>query len=129
MALAYSTTVRNAMLDAITSAAGASATLKFYNGTRPASGGTATTLLATLTCSATFAPAASGGVLTLNAITGANAVFTDTATWFRIATSGGSFVIDGSVGTSLSDLNMTTTAFVSGQPVAVSSFVITEGNP
>lgn len=129
MALAYSTTVRNAMLDAITSAAGASATLKFYNGTRPASGGTATTLLATLTCSATFAPAAIGGVLTLNAITGANAVFTDTATWFRIATSGGSFVIDGSVGTSLSDLNMTTTAFVSGQPVAVSSFVITEGNP
>lgn len=129
MALAYSTTVRNAMLDAITTAAGASATLKFYTGPRPASGGAATTLLATLTCSVTFAPAASGGVLTLNAITGANAVATGTAAWFRIATSGGTFVIDGDVGTSLSDLNMSSVSFVSGQPVAVSSFVITEGNP
>ena len=129
MALAYSTTVRNAMLDAITTAAGANATLKFYDSTRPASGGATTTLLATVTCGATFAAAAAGGVLTLNAITGANAVATGTATWFRIATSGGTFVIDGNVGTSGSDLNMTTTSFVSGQPVAVSSFVITESNP
>lgn len=128
MALAYSTTVRNAMLDAITSNAGASALLKFYDGTRPATGGTVTNLLATLTCNATFAPAASGGVLTLNAITGANASATGTATWARITTSGGTFVADLNVGTSGSDLNMTSTSFVSGQPVAVSSFVITEGN-
>ena len=129
MALAYSTTVRNAMLDTITSNAGASAKLRFYDGTRPATGGAVTTLLAELTCNATFAPAASGGVLTLNAITGANASATGTATWFRIVTSGAVFVLDGSVGTSGSDLNMTTTSFVSGQPVAVSSFVVTEGNP
>jgi hypothetical protein len=116
------------MLDAITSAAGASAKLRFYDGTRPSTGGTATTLLAELTCNATFAPSASGGVLTLNAITGANASATGTATWFRIVTSGAVFVLDGSVSTSGSDLNMTTTSFVSGQPVAVSSFVITEGN-
>lgn len=129
MALAYSTTVRNAMLDTITSNAGASAKLRFYDGARPATGGAVTTLLAELTCNATFAPAASGGVLTLNAITGANASATGTATWFRIVTSGAVFVLDGSVGTSGSDLNMTTTSFVSGQPVAVSSFVVTEGNP
>lgn len=129
MALAYSTAIRNAMLDAITAAAGGSATLKFYDGTRPATGGTATNLLATLTCNATFAPAASGGVLTLNAITGANASATGTATWARVATSGGTFCVDLNVGTSGSDLNMTSTSFVSGQPVAVSSFVITEGNP
>jgi len=130
MALAYSTTLRNAMLDDITSTVGASGLLRIYDGTRPATGGAATTLLAELTCNATFAPAASGGVLTLNAITqDSSANATGTATWFRITTSGGTAVIDGSVGTSGSDLNLTTTAIVSGQPVSVSSFVITEGNP
>lgn len=130
MAIAYSTTVRNAMLDAITSAAGANALLSIYDGTRPATGGTATTLLAQLTCNATFAPAASGGVLTLNSITqDSSANATGTATWFRITTSGSTFVLDGNVGTSGSDLNLTTTAIVSGQPVSVTSFTITEGNP
>jgi hypothetical protein len=118
------------MLDDITSTVGASGLLRIYDGTRPATGGAATTLLAELTCNATFAPAASGGVLTLNAITqDSSANATGTATWFRITTSGGTAVIDGSVGTSGSDLNLTTTAIVSGQPVSVSSFVITEGNP
>lgn len=130
MALAYSTTIRNAMLNAITTAAGASAFLNIYNGTRPATGGTATTLLAQLTCNATFAPGASGGVLTLNAITqDSSADATGTATWFRITTSGGTFVLDGDVGTSGSDLNLTTTNIVITQPVSVASFVITEGNP
>ena len=130
MALAYSTTVRNGMLDQITSAIGASGLLRIYDGTRPASGGTATTLLAQLALSATSAPAASGAVLTFNAITqDSSADATGTATWFRVTTSGGTFVIDGSVGTSGSDLNMTTTSIVATQPVQVTSFVITEGNP
>lgn len=130
MALAYSTAVRNAMLDAITSAAGASALLRIYDGSRPATGGAATTLLAELTCNATFAPGASSGVLTLNAITqDSSANATGTATWFRIVTSGATFVLDGNVGTSGSDLNLTTTSIVSGQPVSVTSFTITEGNP
>lgn len=129
MALAYSTTVRNAMLDSITTAIGASGLLRIYDGTRPASGGAATTLLAQLALSATAAPAASGGVLTFNAITSANAAATGTATWFRVTTSGGTFVIDGSVATSGSDLNLTTTSIVATQPVSVTSFVITEGNP
>ena len=45
MSVGYSTTLRNARLDAITSAIGASGFLRIYDGTRPASGGTATTLL------------------------------------------------------------------------------------
>ncbi|HRV18524.1 MAG TPA: hypothetical protein P5317_11015 [Myxococcota bacterium] len=130
MALAYSTTVRNGMLDQITSAIGASGLVRIYDGTRPASGGTATTLLAQLALSVTSAPAASGGVLTFNAITqDSSADATGTATWFRVTTSGGTFVIDGSVGTSGSDLNLTTTSIVATQPVSISSFVITEGNP
>ena len=67
MAIAYAATLRNSMLDAITTLAGASALLRIYDGTRPATGGTATTLLAELTCNATFAPGAAAGVLTLNA--------------------------------------------------------------
>ena len=131
MAIAYSSTIRNAMLDSITTAAGASAFLRIYDGTRPATGGTATTLLAELTCNATFAPASSGGVLTLNAITqDSSANATGTATWFRIVKSDGTtFVMDGNVGTSGSDLNLTTTSIVITQPVSVTSFVLTEGNP
>jgi len=130
MALAYSTTIRNAMLDAITTAVGGSGLLNIYDGTRPATGGTATTLLAQLTGNATFAPGASGGVLTLNAITqDSSANATGTATWFRWTSSGATFCIDGNVGASGSDLNLTTTSIVATQPVSVTSFVITEGNP
>jgi hypothetical protein len=132
MALAYEVaTLRNAMLDAITTRAGNAALLRIYDGTRPATGGTATTLLAELTCGTPFAAGASGGVLTLGAITqdtSANA--TGTATWFRIVKADGTtHVLDGNVGTSGSDLNLTTTSIVATQPVSVSSFTITEGNP
>jgi hypothetical protein len=122
--------LRNNMLDEITARAGASALLRIYDGSRPATGGTATTLLAELTCNSTFAAAASGGVLTLNAITSdSSANATGTATWFRIVQSGGStHVLDGNVGTSGSDLNLNTTSIVSGATVSISSFTITAGN-
>lgn len=130
MALAYSTTIRNAMLDSITTAVGANAFLRIYDGTRPATGGSATTLLAELTCNATFAPASSGGVLTLNAITqDSSANASGAATWGRIVSSGATFCLDFNVGTSGSDLNLTTTTIVATQPVSVTSFVVTEGNP
>ena len=131
MALAYeAATLRDAMLDAITTYAGNAALLRIYDGSRPATAGTATTLLAELTCGTPFAAAAVNGVLTLGAITqDSSANATGTATWFRIVKSDGTtFVMDGSVGTSGSDLNLTTTSIVSGQPVSLSSFVITEGN-
>jgi len=100
MAIAYAVPLRNSMLDAITSLAGASCLINIYDGSRPATGGTATTLLAQLTGNATFAPAASGGVLTLNAITqDSSANATGTATWFRIyASNGTTHVLDGNVG-------------------------------
>lgn len=128
MALGMSTTLRNARLDAITTAVGASGLLKVYDGARPATGGTATTLLATLTCNATFAPAASGGTLTLNAITSGTAVATSTATWGRFTTSGGTFAADCSVGTSGTDIVLGTASIVTGATVAVTSAVFTEGN-
>ena len=123
--------IRNVMLDAITTRAGNGALLRLYDGTRPATGGTATNLLAELVCGTPFAAAAASGVLTLNSITtDASANNTGTATWFRIVKADGTtFVMDGSVGTSGADLNLTSTSIVATQPVAVSTFTITEGNP
>lgn len=131
MALAYeAATLRDAMLDAITTHAGNAALLRIYDGSRPATGGTATTLLAELTCGTPFAAAAVNGVLTLGAITqDSSANATGTASWFRIVKADGTtHVLDGNCGTSGSDLNLTTLSIVSGQPVSISSFVITEGN-
>lgn len=131
MTLGYAVGLRNAQLDAITTFAGSLAKLRIYSGTRPATGGTATTQLAELTCNSTFAPASSGGVLTLNAITAdSSADATGTATWFRIVKSDGTtHVMDGDVGTSGSDLNMNSTSFTAGGTVSDTSFVITCGNP
>lgn len=133
MALAFAGTLRNNMLDQITSFAGNSGKLRIYTASRPATGAAigAQTLLAELTFNATFAPAASGGVLTLNAIAqDAAADATGTAAWFRAVKSDGTtFVMDGDVGTSGSDLNLNTTSIVAGATVSVTSFTITAGNP
>ena len=129
MALGYVATLRNAQLDAITTAVGTSGKIRIYSGTRPATGGTATTLLAELPCSATFAPAASAGVLTVNAITSdASADATGTASWFRVLTSANAAVIDGDVGTSGADLNLNSVSLTAGGSVAITSFTITAGN-
>lgn len=130
MAIGMVTTLRNARLDAITTFAGNSGILRIYDGSRPATGGAATTVLAELTCNATFAGAAAAGVLTLNAITqdsAANA--TGTATWARLFKSDGTtIVMDLSVGTSGADINLNTVAIVTNAIVSVTSATITEAN-
>ena len=133
MAIKYDTTTRNAKLDAVTTRVGTSARLRIYNGTRPANPGTAITsqtMLVELTCNASaFAPAASGGVLTANAISNGTAAATGTASWFRLFQSNGTTaIVDGDVGTSGSDLNLNNTSIATSQTVSVTSFAITEGN-
>ena len=132
MTIGLTVASRNNMLDEITALidAGTAGFLRIYNGTRPATGGTATTLLAELTMSVTSFPAASAGVITANAITGdASANATGTATWFRITNSSGTAVVDGDVGTSGSDLNLNTTSITALLSVDVTSLVLTAGNP
>ena len=87
-------------------------------------------MLAELTCNATFADPAVDGVLTLNAIADdTDADATGTAEWFRIVQSDGTtFVLDGDVGTSGSDLNLDSVSVVAGGTVSVTEFIITEGN-
>ena len=130
--LKYSASLKNARLDQITAKVGASGLLRIYDGSQPANPDTAVTSqtkLAELTCNASaFAGSASGGVLTANAISNANAIASGTASWFRLCKSDGTAVIDGTVGTSGTDLIIDNTSVNSGQQVSVSSLTITSGN-
>lgn len=134
MTVGIVTATRNARLDLIKTAidAGAGAgLLRIYDGTRPATGGTATTLLAELTFSDPSAAAASSGVLTFSAITAdSSANATGTATWARVVDSTGAFVLDMSVTASGGggDLQLNSTSITSGQNVSCSSATLTEGN-
>ncbi len=131
MTIGMSTNLRNARADANTTFAGNGALLRLYDGTRPSTGGTATTLLAELTCGTPFAASASGGVLTLGSITQDSAANAGgNATWFRLVKSDGTtHVMDGSVTATGGggDMELVTTSITTGQPVQVTSFTITEG--
>lgn len=130
--LGIATAVRNSMLNQIRNAidAGAGAgLLRVYDGTRPATGGSATTLLAQLTFSDPSAPDASSGVLTFSAITkDSSADAAGTATWCRVVDSTGAHVFDGSVGVAASDYILGTTIIVIGNEVTCTSGTITAGN-
>lgn len=131
MALGYVAALRNAQLDELTAAldAGTAGLWRIYDGTRPATGGAVTNLLAQLTFSDPSAPAAAAGVLTFSAITGdSSADATGTATWFRWVTSAAAFVADGDVGTSGADLNLDSVSIVSGGTVDITSATVTAGN-
>lgn len=131
MALGYAASLRNAQLNAVRDAidAGAGAgTLTIYSGTRPATGGAVTTEVATLTMGDPSAPAAASGSVTYNAITDDASATGGTASWFRIADSVGTFVMDGDVGTTGSDLNLNSVTIAAASTVSISSFVITAGN-
>lgn len=132
MAIGLATSLRTnrvtQILNAMDAGAGA-AKIRIYNGTRPATGGTATTLLAELTCSDPSGTV-TNGVFTLSAITqDSSADATGTATWFRIVDSTGAFVLDGSVSAigGGGDLQLGTTSIIATAPVLVASFVATEG--
>lgn len=130
MALSYKTSLRTSRLDEIVSAVGTSGLLKIYSGTPPATVNDAlsgNTQLASMACSSTLGTTSSG-VLTFNSISDDSSTVAGTATFFRLTTSGGTAIVQGSVGTSGADLNLPTTTFVGGGVCSVGSFVITEGN-
>lgn len=123
MAITLATTLRNNRANQITTAAGTSAILRIYTAAYAA------TLVDCICNASAFAPAASGGVLTLNAISAGTASGTGTAAIARILTSGGTMVIEGlTVGTSGSNINITNTSIATSDTVTVTSATITEGN-
>lgn len=132
MALSYTITLRNGRLDLTTQKIDGGASggfLRIYDGIRPSTGGTPTTLLAELTFSDPSFPSASGAAMTANPlIQDSSANATGAATWFRAVDSNALFVIDGNVGVSGSDLSINSTSIALGIIVQISSFILTEGN-
>ena len=124
----YSTTLRNAQLDAITTTVGNAGKLRIYDGTRPATGGAATTLLAEFTLGTPFAAGANAGVLSPTLPANTTGLAASTATWFRVITSGGTQVIDGSAGIGGTDLILNTATISIGLTISVTSWTITRGN-
>lgn len=125
-----SAAARNAAADAVTALIGASGFLDIYDGAQPTNPDTALgaqVKLAHLALSADAFGDAVAGVATANAITDDSAAdATGTAAWFSITTSGGTRVIEGSVGTSGANLNLNTTSIVAGAAVGVSSLTFTQ---
>jgi hypothetical protein len=124
MAITLNTTLRNNRADQITSFAGTSAKLRIYTSAYGSQ-------LVECICNATaFAAAASGGVLTLNAISAGTATAAGTAAIARIYKSDGTtMVIEGlTVGVSGSNINITNTTIAVNDTVTITSATITEGN-
>ena len=124
MAITLSTALRNSRADQITATAGASAKLRVYTA------GYASQLVE-LICNAVFAPAASGGVLTLNAVALGYATAAGTAAIARILKPDGTtMVIEGlSVAVSGANVNLTNLVLAINDSVTITSATITEGNP
>ena len=128
--MAYSTELRNAKMDAITTVAGATSKLEIYAGTDSA--GTANaegTLLATFTCGSPFAPASVNGVLSPTLPAATTGAATGTAGWARLTkTDGTTAVMDLTVGTSAAQIILNTLSITLGGAVSISSWTITDGN-
>lgn len=136
MANGYNLALRKAKADAITTAVGNAGTLTIYSGTQPATGGTATTVLATFTLGSPFAPASTGtlgGTVSISPTlpSAATASASGTASWYRVSTSGAAQVIDGTVTATGGggDLQLTTTTITSGLSIQITSWTIAVGNP
>jgi hypothetical protein len=130
-----STAARNAACDAVVDLVDAGTPpglLKIYQngGANPADVNAAlggATLLATLTMSNPAFGAAANGVATAGAITSdTSADATGTAHFARITNAAGTAIIQMEIGTSGSDLNLSSTAITIGGTVAVSAYTYTQ---
>lgn len=134
MALQYSTTVRNAQLDALETAIGTSAVLKIRTGAAPANCAAADsgTVLATLSLPSDWMAAASGGSKAKSGTwedTSADAA--GTAAHFRLYASDGTTCHAQGTVTATGgggDMTVDNTSFALAQSFTVTAFTITAGN-
>lgn len=134
MTLQLSTTARNALLDALETAAGLSAILKIRSGSVPASCATADagTVLATLNLPSDWMAAASGGSKAKSGTwSDTTADATGTAAHFRIYASDGTTChFQGTVTATGGggDMTLDNTSIAAGQQVDVTGFTLTAPN-
>lgn len=133
MAFQFSAATRNAALDAIETATGASAVLKIRSGAAPASVATADsgTVLATLNLPADWLAAAAAGSKSLSGTwQDLSADATGTAAHFRVyATDGTTAHIQGSITATGGggDMTLDNVSIAAGQSVSVTAFTLTAG--
>lgn len=125
----YATSVRNARLDAIETAIGTTPTLEVFTGTAPAltTDADTGTKLWSEPLPSDWANAASGGTKTLLGTWQANAIATGTPGHYRLKSSGGTVMMQGTSGVGSGELQFDGT-FTNGQQATVTAFTITEGN-
>lgn len=132
MALQYSAAVRNAKLDAVETTISTTPILKILSGAAPANCAAVETgtVLATVNLPSDWMAAASGGSKSkLGTWSDASADATGTAGYFRIYDSVGTTChVQGTVGTSGTDMTVDNTSFAMGQTFTISSFTLTAGN-
>jgi hypothetical protein len=126
-ALTFSAAARSDMMTALLPSLN-SGTIKFYNGTKPASLGTPSgTLLATLTMS-NPAGTVSSGVLTVGSVTQtASSHVNGTPTFVRFSNSSGTAVADIDIGSGAGNLQFNGTV-VNGQVITLTGVTLTAGN-
>lgn len=134
MAVQYSTTLRNAQLDAVETVISTSPKLQIRTGTQPATCATADsgTLLAEITLPSNyFEDAASGAKAKTSTAWSVAASVTGTAGHFRIKDSSGATThIQGSISVTggNGDLQLDNLSLVATQTVTVTTFTIAAGN-
>jgi len=132
MAVQLSVAARNARLDTIETTAGASAVLKIFTGSPPANCAAADsgTVLATINLPSDWMAAASGGSKAKSGTwEDLSADNSGTAGHFRVYDNGVTTChIQGTVGTSGTDMTVNSTSFTAGQSFTVNSFTMTDGN-
>lgn len=103
-------------------------TFELYDGAQPADCDTpVSTQQLLVSCSfgtPAFDPGVAGAANMAAPAVGIGAI-TGSATWYRMRTSGGAAVHDGTVGTSNANLNLTSTLILAGATLSIDSFVLT----
>lgn len=117
MAISITAAVAQSLATALATAIGAGASIQIRSGAKPATPETAATgtLLATVTISGSFS--ASGGAITAADPGSVTPAASGTAGYFRLLTSGATAILDGTVGTSGADMNLSSTAISTASPL------------
>jgi len=129
MAIKYSLAHRNNAMTTLNTDIGTSAQIIIYSGAAPADVATAPsgTLLVQFAGNATAFGSVGSGALTAGAVATVTATATGTAGYFRINTSGGTAVVQGTCGLPASgaDMILTNTNIVTSQSIQFTSMSIT----
>jgi hypothetical protein len=133
MAISYTAAVRNNFADSVLADLGNAGLIRIYDGTPPANVDAA--LSGNNTLATATLPTPSGVVTThtldldLDPDVEVTAAATGTASFFRILTSGGTAIAQGTCGTSGTDMILTSTSITSGQTVRFTLASLSFPNP